>query len=399
MPQAARVADVTGHGPPLSPGPGALTVLVGGMPAWRALPLSMAGAVEGISNVMNSFMLRPQLTPVDATVSLGQISAALIQGGAVAAANGMPAAVGTAASMVGTLVATNVTLTAAWTAASAVPGGQPAASIAYTEGIKAAAAAAASAVVSAMAGISDMHLCPIPVPIPPHGPGFVTRGSPTVRIEKLPAVRQLDQVFEACGGPDPIVIGLPTVLIGDVGMGMRSFGQAGGVNSAIQALATRRPTAAEIQEIQDALDAGNRQRAADLAVRYYGIDTANVPGGIRYDATVADYGVTSFDGRIRLGPTAFASPEVLASTIAHETTHSNQAAAMRASDPTLTDWPASTVDYDEAVAYDTEVRSAHQTGLESNPAEFEIARSRRETHNGNLSAGDQTDYGNGGYPP
>ena len=144
MPQAARVADVTGHGPPLSPGPGALTVLVGGMPAWRALPLSMAGAVEGISNVMNSFMLRPQLTPVDATVSLGQISAALIQGGAVAAANGMPAAVGTAASMVGTLVATNVTLTAAWTAASAVPGGQPAASIAYTEGIKAAAAAAAS---------------------------------------------------------------------------------------------------------------------------------------------------------------------------------------------------------------------------------------------------------------
>ena len=158
-------------------------------------------------------------------------------------------------------------------------------------------------------------------------------------------------------------------------------------------------SAAEIQEIQDALDAGNRQRAADLAVRYYGIDTANVPGGIRYDATVADYGVTSFDGRIRLGPTAFASPEVLASTIAHETTHSNQAAAMRASDPTLTDWPASTVDYDEAVAYDTEVRSAHQTGLESNPAEFEIARSRRETHNGNLSAGDQTDYGNGGYPP
>ena len=32
---AARVNDPTAHGKPLSPGPGASTVLIGGMPAWR----------------------------------------------------------------------------------------------------------------------------------------------------------------------------------------------------------------------------------------------------------------------------------------------------------------------------------------------------------------------------
>src|SRR5882762_8668999 len=33
---AARVGDLTSHGTPLSPGPGCATVLIGGMPAWRA---------------------------------------------------------------------------------------------------------------------------------------------------------------------------------------------------------------------------------------------------------------------------------------------------------------------------------------------------------------------------
>ncbi len=36
MPMAARVGDMTSHGTPLSPGPGSIDVLIGGMPAWRA---------------------------------------------------------------------------------------------------------------------------------------------------------------------------------------------------------------------------------------------------------------------------------------------------------------------------------------------------------------------------
>lgn len=37
MPPAARLSDQTAHGTPLAPGPGSPNVLIGGMPAWRAL--------------------------------------------------------------------------------------------------------------------------------------------------------------------------------------------------------------------------------------------------------------------------------------------------------------------------------------------------------------------------
>jgi len=37
MPFAARVGDITMHGAPLAPGPGSSNVLIGGVPAWRAL--------------------------------------------------------------------------------------------------------------------------------------------------------------------------------------------------------------------------------------------------------------------------------------------------------------------------------------------------------------------------
>jgi uncharacterized Zn-binding protein involved in type VI secretion len=33
---AARLSDTTSHGTPLAPGPGCPTVLIGGLPAWRA---------------------------------------------------------------------------------------------------------------------------------------------------------------------------------------------------------------------------------------------------------------------------------------------------------------------------------------------------------------------------
>ncbi len=268
MPPAARLGDTTTHLSSLVPGPGCLTVFIGNKPAWRALPLAMASAVEGISNAMNSFMLRPQMTPVDATASLVQISGTLIQGGAAAAACGAPAPAATAGSMVGVMTATNVALTTTWTAASVVPGGQPAANIAYTEGIKAAAAAAASAVVSAMAGLSDMNICPIPVPIPPHGPGFVTRGSATVKIGNLPAARMGDQAFEACGGPDPIAMGCMTVMIGDSGSGGPSGGGGGtgagaGAGAGAEPAPTNGPFATQDEAARAALERANPDSIRD----------------------------------------------------------------------------------------------------------------------------------------
>lgn len=215
MPQAARINDPSSHGPPLNPGPGCSTVKIGFLKAWRALPIGMAGAVEGISNTMNSFMSRPVLTPADASPSLAQIGQGLSAAAALAGQNGAAAAPTAAVTAIAALTTANVGLSSTWTVASAVPGGQPAANTAYTEGIKAAAAAAASSVFSAMASLTDMHLCPIPVPIPPHGPGFVTRGSPWVNVGGLSAARQQDQLFEACGGSDPIAIGCVNVFIGD----------------------------------------------------------------------------------------------------------------------------------------------------------------------------------------
>lgn len=219
MPPAARTTDPTGHGNPLGPGPGSPDVMVGNMPAWRAVPTSVGGAIDAISSEMESFMSKPLLDPPGSASDLVKIAQKLIEGAAKAAAAGEPGAVGTAASQVVTLVTTNVSLTAAWTAACAVPGGKPAGDTAYTEGIKAAAAAAASATMSAMAGLADMHVCPIPTPIPPHGPGFVTKASASVMINNLPAARQGDKVMEACGGADPISMGEATVEIGDSGGG------------------------------------------------------------------------------------------------------------------------------------------------------------------------------------
>lgn len=57
----------------------------------------------------------------------------------------------------------------------------------------------------------DIHLCVAPGG---HGVGLTTPGEPTVLINGFPAARVTDFVVEPFGGPDPIVIGCPTVMIG-----------------------------------------------------------------------------------------------------------------------------------------------------------------------------------------
>jgi uncharacterized Zn-binding protein involved in type VI secretion len=58
MPPAARITDETTHGMPLAPGPGSENVLIGGLPAWRAMvdqhacpEVSVSGA-DGVGSVM-----------------------------------------------------------------------------------------------------------------------------------------------------------------------------------------------------------------------------------------------------------------------------------------------------------------------------------------------------------
>lgn len=249
MPPAARFVDVTAHGTVLIPGPGSPDVKIGYFPAWRALPAGMGAGIEKASETMKDFMGTASFTPPQTPSKLAEVFAALGQDAGQAASNGAPGAPGGAAGGAATAITANVALTATYVAAAAVPGGEPAAKMAYTQGIKAAGAAAASAAMSAMAGVADMHICPIPCPIPPHGPGLVTKGSKSVFINGLPAARQGDKVFEACGGSNPIAVGCQTVLIGDDGGGPASGAGAAAVQQAVEEAAEQ----AQVQSTTQAL--------------------------------------------------------------------------------------------------------------------------------------------------
>lgn len=215
MPRLARVTDPTSHGTPLGAGPGSPNVRIGGLPAWRALPGGPVGsAAEAASRAVQSLMRNNSLTPASAAPLLARAQDWMQQAAAAASAETNPAAAAATASALAALNVSNTALTATWSAASAVPGGMAPAISAYTQGLHAAVSAAASAIMTAIAGPADLHVCPVPCPAPPHGPGVVTRGSASVRINGLPAAREGDKVFEACGGADAIAAGWATVVAG-----------------------------------------------------------------------------------------------------------------------------------------------------------------------------------------
>jgi uncharacterized Zn-binding protein involved in type VI secretion len=160
---AARITDNVAHPLPgmLTPGPGSPNVIIGFLPAWRGVPAAVGAALQG-----------PK-----------QASDATIQG-----------------------------LEAASKAAAGTPGAP--AAIAAEQAGKAAALAAMSALITSSAAGADIHMCTVPLPVPPHGPGVVIDGSATVMINFLPACRLGDTILEALGPPDKIVKGETTVIIG-----------------------------------------------------------------------------------------------------------------------------------------------------------------------------------------
>lgn len=160
---AARITDSVAHPlpPVLTGGPGSVNVLIGGLPAWRGIPL-----------VATAALLSAKQT---ADITIGTAEAATL------AAAGTP--------------------------------GAPAAKAAE-ETTKATTAATMSSTITSSAGGADIHMCTTPLPIPPHGPGVVIDGSATVLINNLPACRLGDTIVEAVGPPNKIIRGCPTVLIG-----------------------------------------------------------------------------------------------------------------------------------------------------------------------------------------
>lgn len=62
--------------------------------------------------------------------------------------------------------------------------------------------------------LMDFHACPIVKGVVPDVGGVVMMGSPTVFIDFMMACRVMDLVVEIPGGPNPIMMGCPTVMIG-----------------------------------------------------------------------------------------------------------------------------------------------------------------------------------------
>ena len=163
-PAARSNIDTTAHGlpPVLTPGPGSPNVIIGFMPAWRGIPLAAVAALQAAKTVADTAI---------------QVAVA-----ATAAAAGTP--------------------------------GAPAAYAAEQAAKTAALTAMSSAINGAAAAGADIHICAVPSPVPPHGPGVVIDGSATVMINNLPACRLGDTLLEAIGPPNKITKGEVTVIIG-----------------------------------------------------------------------------------------------------------------------------------------------------------------------------------------
>lgn len=166
MPQgpAARISDNVTHPlpPVLTPGPGAPTVLIGFMPAWRGIPLAAVAALQAAK------------TAADTAIKTAE---------------------------------------AATVAAAGTPGA-PAAYAAEQTAKATALAAMSAAINGAAAAGADIHMCTTPSPVPPHGPGVVIDGSATVMVMNMPACRMGDTLLEAIGPPNKIMMGCTTVIIG-----------------------------------------------------------------------------------------------------------------------------------------------------------------------------------------
>lgn len=165
---AAHLGATVAHPlpPVLTGGPTAITVFVGGPPAWRAIS---PAAVAGLQ-------------------SAKQIADTAIR------------------------VAENAAVLAAPT-----PGG-PAARLAAEAAKGVAAVAMGGAIAGAAAAGGDVHVCTTPWPVPPHGPAVDIQGSPTVLCVGARLARQGDQLLEAIGPTNTITGGCMTVLVGAAGI-------------------------------------------------------------------------------------------------------------------------------------------------------------------------------------
>jgi hypothetical protein len=165
---AAHLGATVAHPlpPVLTGGPTAITVLVGGPPAWRAISPAAVAGLQSAKQI------------ADTAIRIAENAAVL---------------------------------------AAPTPGG-PAARLAAEAAKGVAAVAMGSAITGAAAAGGDVHACMTPWPVPPHGPAVDIQGSPTVLCVGARIARQGDQLLEAIGPTNTITGGCMTVLVGAAGI-------------------------------------------------------------------------------------------------------------------------------------------------------------------------------------
>jgi len=136
------------------------------------------------------------------------------------------------------------------------------------------------------ATLGDMHVCPMVTPgVPPipHVGGPITLGSMGVMIGKKPAARMGDMAI-CVGPPSTIILGCPTVLIGESsggggGGGGGAGGSPGGGSAAAGALASSSIAGSDVQP----------QTVENHFVHFVFEDKGKLPvGGMRYTVTCPD---------------------------------------------------------------------------------------------------------------
>jgi uncharacterized Zn-binding protein involved in type VI secretion len=132
------------------------------------------------------------------------------------------------------------------------------------------------------ARLGDMHVCPMFTGYVPHVGGPISLGSTSVLIGNMPAARMGDMAV-CVGPPSSIIMGCPTVLIGETcpgggggGAGAGAGGGGGGSVSAVQA-AMVSAMMADVKEVEE-------EEGHNLDIEF--VDKAGLKtGGFEYQIT------------------------------------------------------------------------------------------------------------------
>lgn len=170
----------------------------------------------------------------------------------------------------------------------------------------------------------DVHVCALPIAPPapaPHGPEICALGSLSVLIEQQMAVRQGD-LLAGAGPPNPVMVGVLNVLIGDPGIGLADPANASEFCADFKALAAIWGTLTPAQR-RAQLGAIINKQLAKSGVPTVGINPASIaPASGQLDFPNWNLDV---DQNLLNSPTLTpAQQSSLASTVYHEGRHAEQ---------------------------------------------------------------------------